>query len=100
MTEVAFTVNGTEVALEVEPRLTLADALRHRLGLTGTHLGCQHGVCGACTVLVEGAAARSCLLFCVQVEGAAATAAEALGSGDDLHPLQQPARRHHALPCG
>jgi carbon-monoxide dehydrogenase small subunit len=100
VSEVSLTVNGTEVTLEVEPRLTLADALRHRLGLTGTHLGCEHGVCGACTVLVDGAAVRSCLLFCVQADGTEVVTVEALGSADDLHPLQAAFRRHHALQCG
>jgi aerobic-type carbon monoxide dehydrogenase small subunit (CoxS/CutS family)/carbon monoxide dehydrogenase subunit G len=100
MSEVHLSVNGTAVALEVEPRLTLADALRHRLGLTGTHLGCEHGVCGACTVLVEGAAVRSCLMFCVQADGAEVTTVEALGEIDDLHPLQEAFRRHHGLQCG
>ncbi len=100
MNEVTLTVNGTEVTLEVEPRLTLADALRHRLGLTGTHLGCEHGVCGACTVLVDGAAARSCLLFCVQADGAEITTVEALGTVDDMHPLQQAFRHRHGLQCG
>jgi carbon-monoxide dehydrogenase small subunit len=100
VSEVSLTVNGTEVTLEVESRLTLADALRHRLGLTGTHLGCEHGVCGACTVLVDGAAVRSCLLFCVQADGAEVLTVEALGAADDLHPLQEAFRRHHALQCG
>jgi aerobic carbon-monoxide dehydrogenase small subunit len=100
MTQVTLTVNGTEVMLDVEPRLTLADALRHRLGLTGTHLGCEHGVCGACTVLVDGAAVRSCLLFCVQAQRAEVTTVEALGSVEDLHPLQEAFRHHHALQCG
>jgi carbon-monoxide dehydrogenase small subunit len=100
MAEVRLTVNGTEVTLEVEPRLTLADGLRHRLGLTGTHLGCEHGVCGACTVLVDGHAARSCLMFCVQADGHEVTTVEALGSPDDLHPLQAAFRRHHGLQCG
>jgi carbon-monoxide dehydrogenase small subunit len=97
---VKLRVNGTEVTLEVEPRLTLADALRHRLGLTGTHLGCEHGVCGACTVLLDGRAARSCLLFCVQADGHEVTTVEALGSPEDLHPLQAAFRRHHGLQCG
>jgi aerobic-type carbon monoxide dehydrogenase small subunit (CoxS/CutS family)/carbon monoxide dehydrogenase subunit G len=100
VTEVSFTVNGTDVTLEVEPRLTLADALRHRLGLTGTHLGCEHGVCGACTVLLNGAAVRSCLLFCVQADGAELLTVEALGAADDLHPLQEAFRRRHGLQCG
>ncbi len=100
VTEVSFAVNGTEVTLDVEPRLTLVDALRHRLGLTGSHVGCEHGVCGACTVLVDGAAVRSCLMFCVQAEGAEVTTVEALGEIEDLHPLQQAFRRHHGLQCG
>jgi carbon-monoxide dehydrogenase small subunit len=98
--EVRLTVNGAPVVLAVEPRLTLADALRHRLGLTGTHVGCEHGVCGACTVLVDGTAVRSCLVFCVQADGAAVTTVEALGTVDDLHPLQAAFRRHHGLQCG
>jgi aerobic-type carbon monoxide dehydrogenase small subunit (CoxS/CutS family) len=98
--QVTLTVNGTEVTLDVEPRLTLVDALRHRLGLTGTHVGCEHGVCGACTVLVDGAAVRSCLLFCVQASGSEVTTVEALGDVDDLHPLQEAFRRHHGLQCG
>jgi aerobic-type carbon monoxide dehydrogenase small subunit (CoxS/CutS family)/carbon monoxide dehydrogenase subunit G len=98
--EVTLTVNGTEVTLDVEPRLTLVDALRHRLGLTGTHVGCEHGVCGACTVLVDGAAVRSCLMFCVQAAGSEVVTVEALGEADDLHPLQEAFRRHHGLQCG
>jgi aerobic-type carbon monoxide dehydrogenase small subunit (CoxS/CutS family)/carbon monoxide dehydrogenase subunit G len=100
MTEVTLSVNGTSVTLDVEPRLALADVLRQRLGLTGTHLGCEHGVCGACTVLIDGAAARSCLIFCVQAAGAEVTTVEALGDPDDLHPLQEAFRRHHGLQCG
>jgi aerobic carbon-monoxide dehydrogenase small subunit len=100
VSQVVLSVNGTEVMLEVEPRLTLVDALRHRLGLTGTHVGCEHGVCGACTVLVDGAAVRSCLMFCVQASGSEVTTVEALGEVDDLHPLQEAFRRHHGLQCG
>lgn len=100
MTEVRLTVNGTEIALDVEPRLTLAEALRTRVGLTGTHLGCEHGVCGACTVLLEGAAVRSCLLFAAQMEGAEVTTVEALGRPDELHPLQEAFSRRHGLQCG
>ncbi|MBV9425939.1 MAG: 2Fe-2S iron-sulfur cluster binding domain-containing protein [Solirubrobacterales bacterium] len=100
MAEVRLIVNGTKVSLDVEPRLTLADALRHRMRLTGTHLGCEHGVCGACTVLIDGHAARSCLTFCVQADGHEVTTVEALGSPDDLHPLQLAFRRHHGLQCG
>jgi aerobic-type carbon monoxide dehydrogenase small subunit (CoxS/CutS family)/carbon monoxide dehydrogenase subunit G len=100
MTLVGLTVNGTDVSLDVEPRLTLLDALRHRLGLTGTHMGCEHGVCGACTVLLDGRAVRSCLVFCVQAQGSEVTTVEALGEVDDLHPLQEAFRRHHGLQCG
>jgi aerobic-type carbon monoxide dehydrogenase small subunit (CoxS/CutS family)/carbon monoxide dehydrogenase subunit G len=100
MAEVTMTVNGTSVSLDVEARLTLVDALRHRLGLTGSHVGCEHGVCGACTVLVDGAAARSCLLYCVQMQDAEITTVEALGEVGDLHPLQEAFHRHHGLQCG
>ena len=100
MTQVPLTVNGTEVTLDVEPRLTLADALRRRLGLTGTHLGCEHGVCGACTVLIDGRAVRSCLTLAVQARDAEVTTVEALGTPEELHPLQEAFRRHHGLQCG
>jgi aerobic carbon-monoxide dehydrogenase small subunit len=100
VTEVPLTVNGTEVTLDVEPRLTLADALRGRLGLTGTHLGCEHGVCGACTVLLDGRAVRSCLTLAVQARDAEVTTIEALGSPGNLHPLQEAFKRHHGLQCG
>jgi carbon-monoxide dehydrogenase small subunit len=98
--EIAMTVNGSEVVLRVPPRVHLADALREELGLTGTHLGCEHGVCGMCTVLVDGAAARACLLFAVQCEGAEIVTVEGLGSQDDQHPLQQAFSAHHGLQCG
>ena len=98
--KIALTVNGTRHEAEVEVRLTLADFLRHTLGLTGTHLGCEHGVCGACTVLLDGAAVRSCLLFAVQAEGSRVTTVEALAGDGDLHPLQDAFHRHHALQCG
>src|SRR3989440_3086797 len=97
---VRFEVNGSEVEVEVEPRLTLADCLRHRLRLTGTHVGCEHGVCGACTVIVDGAAVRSCLMLAVQAEGARVITVEGLSSDDGLSPLQASFRRHHALQCG
>jgi xanthine dehydrogenase YagT iron-sulfur-binding subunit len=100
MTEIRLSVNGTDVHLDVEPRVTLADALRHHLSLTGTHVGCEHGVCGACTVLVDGAATRSCLVFAVQAEGTEVTTVEALGRADALHPLQEAFRAHHGLQCG
>jgi 2-furoyl-CoA dehydrogenase 2Fe-2S iron sulfur subunit len=94
------TVNGRVHREHVEPRLLLSDFLRHRLGLTGTHVGCEHGVCGACTVRVDGAAVRSCLLFAVQVDGARLETVEGLAPGPELHPLQEAFRRHHALQCG
>jgi len=97
---VSFEVNGKQVEVEVEPRMTLADCLRHSLRLTGTHLGCEHGVCGACTVLVNGAAVRSCLMLTVQVEGAKVTTVEGLSREEGLTPLQSAFRKHHALQCG
>jgi len=97
--DVAVEVNGRLVRARVEPRLTLADFIRERAHLRGTHLGCEHGVCGACTVLLDGVAVRSCLLFAVQAEGARVTTVEAL-AGDELHPLQRAFHRHHALQCG
>ncbi|EWT06144.1 2Fe-2S ferredoxin [Intrasporangium chromatireducens Q5-1] len=97
---VSFTVNGRPASVDVAPRVTLADALRDHLGLTGTHLGCEHGVCGMCTVLVDGDAARACLLLACQVEGADIMTIEGLGKADDLHPLQESFGRHHALQCG
>ncbi len=93
-------VNGSEVSRTVEVRRTLADFLREDLGLTGTHLGCEHGVCGACTVLLDGAPVRSCLLFAVQADGAEVTTVEALGEPNALSPLQQSFAQHHALQCG
>src|SRR5215471_5747755 len=98
--QVSFTVNGHRERIDVEPRRTLADALRDDLGLTGTHLGCEQGVCGACTVLLDGAAVRSCLHFAIQAEGSRVTTVEALAGDGDLHPLQEAFRRHHALQCG
>ena len=97
---IQFEVNGKPVEVEVEPRLTLADCLRHRLRLTGTHIGCEHGVCGACTVIVDGAAVRSCLMLAVQAEGAKITTVEGLSDAADLTPLQKSFRKHHALQCG
>ena len=94
------TINGKAVEREVEARLTLADFLRHELRLTGTHLGCEHGVCGACTVIVDQKAVRSCLLFAVQVDGKDVNTVEALSTGDDLSPLQRAFQKHHALQCG
>ncbi|MGH9023990.1 MAG: FAD binding domain-containing protein [Acidimicrobiia bacterium] len=97
---VAMTVNGLPVRVSTAARVSLADVLRERLRLTGTHLGCEHGVCGACTVLVDGRAVRSCLLLAVQAQGAEITTVEALGTPQELHPLQEAFRRHHALQCG
>ena len=95
------TVNGKAHARIVESRLTLADFLRHELGLTGTHLGCEHGVCGACTVLVDGRAVRSCLMLAVQADGHQVTTIEGLAAPDGtLHPLQSAFCRHHGLQCG
>ncbi len=98
--EVHLTVNGTPAELRLPPRHTLADALRDHLGLTGTHLGCEHGVCGMCTVLVDGEAARACLLFACQVDGSDVVTVEGLGRPDELHPLQESFGRNHALQCG
>jgi len=98
--EVSFTANGNLRTIQVEPRRTLADALREECGLTGTHLGCEHGVCGACTVLVEDQPVRSCLMFAVQAEGARIRTVEGLADNDKLHPLQQAFWDHHGLQCG
>ena len=99
-TPVKLSVNGKSYEAKVEPRTTLADCLRHSLGLTGTHVGCEHGVCGACTVILDGAPVRSCLMFAVQVDGAEITTVEGLANGDELSPLQAAFRKHHALQCG
>lgn len=93
-------VNGTAVAAEVEPRTSLVDFLRDTLRLTGTHIGCEHGVCGACTVIVGGAAVRSCLMLAVQAEGEKVITVEGLSNDDALTPLQAAFRKHHALQCG
>jgi carbon-monoxide dehydrogenase small subunit len=93
-------VNGSAVAEMVEPRLLLADFLRERLRLTGTHLGCEHGVCGACTILLDGDSVRSCLLFAVQADGREIRTVEGLGNRKEMHPIQQAFREHHALQCG
>jgi carbon-monoxide dehydrogenase small subunit len=97
--KVEFELNGEAVAVQVEARISLADCLRDNLGKTGTHLGCEHGACGACTVLVNGDAVRSCLMLAAQVEGEKVVTVEGL-SGDDLSPLQASFRKHHALQCG
>ncbi|WKZ47341.1 MAG: (2Fe-2S)-binding protein [Anaerolineales bacterium] len=109
---ITVTVNGTEYKKEVEPRMLLSDFLRHELGLTGTHVGCEHGVCGACTILFDGESARSCLTFAVQADGHSITTVEGLssltptplpvgeGQGAGLHPLQQSFWEAHGLQCG
>src|SRR5687767_11490346 len=98
--DVEVRVNGSRHAARIEPRLTLADFVRERCGLTGTHLGCEHGVCGACTVLLDGDAVRSCLVFAVQADGAEVTTVEGMGSPDQLSPVQEAFRDHHGLQCG
>jgi aerobic-type carbon monoxide dehydrogenase small subunit (CoxS/CutS family) len=99
--KISVTVNGRTCDREVEPRLLLSDFLRHDLGLTGTHVGCEHGVCGACTVLFDGEPVRSCILLAVQADGHAVTTVEALAPGPgELHPLQQAFWECHGLQCG
>jgi aerobic-type carbon monoxide dehydrogenase small subunit (CoxS/CutS family) len=98
--DVELTVNGRRVRDDVEPRLLLSDFLRHRLGLTGTHVGCEHGVCGACTVRVDGRAVRSCLLLAVQADGSEIRTVESLAAAGPLTPLQEAFRANHALQCG
>ena len=97
---VELVVNGERRAADAEPRMLLSDFLREKLGLTGTHVGCEHGVCGACTVLVNGEAARSCLMLAVQAEGAEVRTVEGLGGVDDMHPLQEAFWEKHGLQCG
>ena len=98
---VTITVNEKEYKREVEPRLLLSDFLRHELGLTGTHVGCEHGVCGACTILFDGESMRSCLIFAVQADGHTITTVEGLAKDkDDLHPIQQAFWEAHGLQCG
>ena len=98
---IAVTVNGSRYDLQVETRLTLVDCLRHHIGLSGTHVGCEHGVCGACTVRFDGQAVRSCLMFAVQADGAVVTTVEGLASENgQLHPLQQAFHDNHGLQCG
>ena len=97
---ISLTVNGTEQNAKAEPRMSLADFLRERLGLTGTHLGCEHGVCGACTVICDGMAVRSCLMFAVQAEKKEIKTIEGLADGDTMHPLQTLFSEQRALQCG
>ena len=97
---ITVTVNGTTHARVVEPRLLLSDFLRHELGLTGTHVGCEHGVCGACTVLIDGDSARACLFLAIQADGSDIRTVESLGTIERLSALQAAFREHHALQCG
>ena len=97
---ITVNVNGTEYQRDVEPRMLLSDFLRHELGLTGTHVGCEHGVCGACTILVDGRPVRSCLMFAVQAQGHELMTAEGLGTPENLHPVQEAFREAHGLQCG
>jgi carbon-monoxide dehydrogenase small subunit len=99
-TAITLVVNGRKHAISVEPRRTLVDAIRDDCGQTGTHIGCEHGVCGSCTVIVDGEPVRSCLMFAVQAEGREIRTVEGLARGDELHPLQRAFMDHHGLQCG
>jgi len=99
-TDITLNINGKDYALRVEPRRTLADTLRDECGLTGTNSGCEHGVCGTCTVIVDGDPVRSCLMFAVQAQGKSIRTIEGLADGDKLHPLQRAFIEHHGLQCG
>jgi len=98
--DITLTINGRDHAIRVEPRRTLVDAIRDECGQTGTHIGCEHGICGACTIIIDGEAVRSCLMFAVQADGKKIRTVEGLASGDKLHPLQQAFIDHHGLQCG
>jgi len=97
---ITIKVNGFEQTAAVEPRRSLVDFLRHDLGLVGTHVGCEHGVCGACTIMLDGRTVRSCLLFAAQADGAEIVTIEGIGADEALHPLQRAFQQHHALQCG
>ena len=98
--DITLRINGRDYAIRVEPRKTLADAIREDCGQTGTNIGCEHGVCGACTVIVDDEAVRSCLMFAVQAQGHPIRTVEGLAQGGELHPLQSAFIEHHALQCG
>jgi carbon-monoxide dehydrogenase small subunit len=98
--EITLTINGQAYVVRVEPRRTLVDAIREDCGQTGTHIGCEHGVCGACTVLLDGAPVRSCLMFAVQADGKQVRTVEGLAKGDELNALQRAFMEHHGLQCG
>ena len=97
---VRFTLNGEEVEGFAEPRMLLTDFIRHEIGATGTHVGCEHGICGACTILFNGEAARSCIMLAVQADGGEIVTVEGLMQNGKLHPLQEAFREHHGLQCG
>ncbi len=98
--DITLTINGRDHAVRVEPRKTLVDAIRDDCGQTGTHIGCEHGICGACTIILDGEAVRSCLMFAVQAQGKKIRTVEGLAQGDKLHPLQESFIKHHGLQCG
>lgn len=98
--EITLTINGTDHTVTVEPRRTLVDVIRDDCGQTGTHIGCEHGVCGTCTVLLDNEPVRSCLMFAIQARGRSIRTVEGLQKGEKLHPMQEAFMRHHALQCG
>lgn len=98
--DITLNINGRAHSVSVEPRRTLADVIREDCGQTGTHLGCEHGICGACTIIVDGAPVRSCLMFGIQADGSEIRTVEGLADGDELHPLQRAFTENHALQCG
>jgi aerobic-type carbon monoxide dehydrogenase small subunit (CoxS/CutS family) len=97
---VTFAVNGREVTVDVEPRMLLSDVLRHEVGITGTHVGCEQGSCGACTVIVDGSPVRSCLILAPQAEGTVIETVESVADGDEMDPVQQALHAEHGLQCG
>ena len=98
--DITLNINGHDHSIRVEPRRTLVDAIRDDCGQTGTHIGCEHGICGTCTVILDGDAVRSCLMFAVQAQGKKIRTVEGLANGNDLHPLQRAFIAHHGLQCG
>ncbi len=98
--DITLTINGRAHAISVEPRKTLVDAIRDDCGQTGTHIGCEHGICGTCTIILDGEAIRSCLMFAIQADGRQIRTVEGLANGEELHPLQQAFIDHHGLQCG
>jgi carbon-monoxide dehydrogenase small subunit len=98
--DITLNINGRDHAIRVEPRKTLVDAIRDDCGQTGTHIGCEHGICGACTIILDDEAVRSCLMFAVQAQGKKIRTVEGLAQGDKLHPLQESFIKHHGLQCG